>query len=83
MAATVWELRIRVALSHRELGERLGVGAGTVSRWEPGKRRPSEGMVERIEVLVLWLGTKPFLSELNRWQSRSKHVRCEPESTGA
>jgi len=45
------EIRERLGLSQRELGERLGVAGSSVSRWERGRRRPDHGIVERIQHL--------------------------------
>jgi transcriptional regulator with XRE-family HTH domain len=45
-------LRKRLRLTQRGLAARLRVYPKTVSRWERGRRRPSEEMLERIEGLL-------------------------------
>jgi transcriptional regulator with XRE-family HTH domain len=45
-------LRTRLGLTQRELAARLEIYPKTVSRWERGRRRPSEEMIKRIETFA-------------------------------
>lgn len=44
-------LRRGLGMTQKEMGEQLGVGSMTVSRWERGTLRPSAGNVRAIERL--------------------------------
>jgi DNA-binding transcriptional regulator YiaG len=47
-------LRRGLGMTQKELGQRLGVGSMTVSRWERGTLRPSAANVRAIERLRRW-----------------------------
>lgn len=51
VAMRIRSLRTGLGLTQRELAARLGVYPKTVSRWERGRRRPSEETMERVERL--------------------------------
>lgn len=52
VAMRIRSLRTGLGLTQRELATRLGVYPKTVSRWEQGRRRPSEEVISRIEKLL-------------------------------
>lgn len=46
------ESRVKVGLSQKELGDKLGVTQVTISNWERGKSAPSEEQQERLRQIV-------------------------------
>ena len=61
--------RARAGMSLAELGERVGVSAATLSRWETGRGTPTEAALERSAV-----GRHRHLDHERRGQRRVNSV---------
>lgn len=64
-AQAIRDARDRAGLSQAELGEKIGVDAMTVSRWERGESLPRRGLWPKIkEVTGVELGLVGTLPEM-------------------
>ena len=52
LGGRIKKYRIEQGLSHKKLGEKVGVDASTVSAWEEGKHKPTSKMTKILEKII-------------------------------
>jgi transcriptional regulator with XRE-family HTH domain len=89
LAKNIRKLRRAADLNQLELGERLGVGQGAVSKWEAGDAEPKASMLPTLALTVnacldeLLENVNPRYDAARRGESPPRPFTPEPRSQSA